>query len=94
MRYVGTDLARLNRDVAEDRKYVRAGMAMIAYSLALFVLGYAVTSMIYMGIVLVSLSATFFLFGLGATIVHAVRAATGARHIRMLTRLPTARLVR
>ena len=90
---MSAELARLQRDLAEDRAYVRAGVAVVVYSMAFGVLGLAVTSQFYIGVVLLSLATTFFLFGLGAAIRHGVRATSRARQIRSMTRLPVARLL-
>lgn len=88
-----TDLARLQRDLAEDQTYVRASVALIGYSLAMFMLGMAVTKLAYVGVVVLSLAATFFLFGVGAAIRYGMRAARYSRQIRVMTRLPVARLL-
>ena len=90
---MSAELARLNRELAEHRKYVGAGGAVVAYSLALFAFGMAAASKLYLGIIVVALAATFFLFGVGAAAIHAVHAACLARRIRTLTRLPVARVI-
>lgn len=87
------DLVQLNRQLVEHRKYARAGVALVAYSLAVFAFGVAATGMFWLGILLVALAATFFLFGVGAVLLHTAHAARCARRIRALTRLPVARLV-
>lgn len=91
---VTADLARLNRELAEHRKYVSAGAAVVAYSLALFGFGMAAASKLYLGILLIALAATFFLFGVIAALLHAAHAACLSRRIRTLTHLPTARVIR
>ena len=90
---VTADLAALNRELQEHRKYVGAGGALVAYSVALFAFGIAVASKFYLGIMLVALAATFFLFGVGAAVLHAAHAVFLARRIRALTRLPVARVL-
>jgi len=90
---VSADLAALNRELEEHRKYVGAGGALVAYSLGLFAFGVAAASKFYLGIMLIALAATFFLFGVVAALLHAAHAARLARRIRRLTRLPVARLL-
>ena len=95
-RYAGrvtSDLARLNREIAEHRKHAGAGAALIAYSLALFAFGLAAMGIHSLGIVLIALAVTFFLFGVGAAALHIAYAASCARRIRSMTRLPVARLL-
>ncbi len=88
-----SDLARLNRERVEHRKNAGAGAAMVAYSFALFAFGGATIGMFSLGIVLVALAVTFFLFGVGVCVVHLAHALRCAREIRALTQLPAARLL-
>jgi hypothetical protein len=88
-----SDLARLNRELEEHRKYVGAGAALVAYSLAMLAFGLAAASKLYLGVLVIALAATFFLFGVGAAAIHATHAAFLSRRIRTLMRLPEARVV-
>lgn len=87
------ELARLRCELAEERTKLRAAALVVAYSTAVFVLGTGIPTGVFLGIVLMSVSACGMLFGGGWAIRYGMRAAKYSRQLRAMTQLPSARLL-
>jgi len=88
-----TELARLHRDLAAERRHLRGAALMIAYSTALVVLGLSMASQLMLGIMIASMGVCGVLGGSGWALWHGARAAKHTRQIRALTQLPGARVI-
>ena len=88
-----TDLVRLQRELAEERRGLRLAALVIAYSGAWFALGLAIGTTIQVGLVLLALSLCGLVGGATWTMWYGARTWKYSREIRAVRQLPTARLL-